>query len=94
MVRMTFLGLVGIAVMASVVPRLGGAVMLGEHKEELVGAYEKAGLNVSECRARGRSLVDRGGGMPECLQGTFRDAARKLDTPDVSDVPVGEPDLE
>ena len=53
-------------------------------------------------KERGRSIVDPSGGMPECLEGSFKDIARKIegagasdDGADTSDhEAIGEPELE
>lgn len=80
----------------------GGAIVMGSNKDQIVDAYEKAGVDVSACNERGRSIVDPSGGMPECLEGSFKDIASKLEDAGADSVPsdedaadaVGEPELE
>lgn len=92
--RSLVLGLVVMGGAIMCIPGFGGAVIMGVNKERFVDTYDRAGLDVSDCRNHPRSLVDPNGGMPDCLQGTFRDAARKLNSGSVDPPAVGEPDLE
>lgn len=80
----------------------GGAIVMGSSKDQIVDAYEQAGVDVSACKERGRSIVDPSGGMPECLEGSFKDIARKIEDAGASDdgaetsddEAIGEPELE
>jgi len=80
----------------------GGAIVMGSNKDQIVDAYEQAGVDVSACKEVGRSIVDPSGGMPECLEGSFKDIARKIDGAGASDdgadtsdhEAIGEPELE
>ena len=56
--------------------------MLGLVKDDLVGAYEKAGVDVGDCKNAPRTVIDPSGGMPNCLQGAFKDLRRQLDETD------------
>lgn len=75
---------------------------MGSSKDQIVDAYEQAGVDVSACKERGRSVVDPSGGMPECLEGSFKDIARKIEDAGASDdgaettddEAIGEPELE
>lgn len=60
----------------------GPSFTLGLVKDDLVNAYEKAGVDVSDCKKSQRTLIDPGGGMPECLEGSFRDIQRQLEGAD------------
>jgi hypothetical protein len=103
MLRRTFFwSLAIISGAISFVSDFGGAIVMGSSKDQIVDAYEQAGVDVSACRERGRSIVDPSGGMPECLEGSFKDIARKIDGAGGSDdgadpsdhEAIGEPELE
>jgi len=55
-----------------------GAVVLVKHKDGLMTAYEKNGIDTRECRRRTLSVREPTAGMPDCLESSFRDIARKL----------------
>lgn len=54
-----------------------GFVLL-QHKDEILSAYEKNGIDTSDCRKRKVSVREPTGGMPDCLESSMRDIARKL----------------
>lgn len=56
----------------------GPSFTLGLVKDDLVGAYEKAGVDMSQCKARWRTPVDPGGGVQQCTEEAFRDIEKKL----------------
>jgi hypothetical protein len=58
-----------------------GSVHLIKHKDGILSAYEKNGIDTSECRRRKLSLQEPRAGMPDCLESSFRDIARKLNEP-------------
>ncbi len=72
---------------------VGPSVMLGLVKDDLVGVYEQAGGDVSDCKNTPRTLINPSGGMPNCLQSTFKDIRRQIDEMDdmEDESPVGEP---
>jgi hypothetical protein len=100
--RTIFWSLTIISGAISFVSDFGGAIVMGSSKDQIVDAYEQAGVDVSACKERGRSIVDPSGGMPECLEGSFKDIASKLEDAGGDSGPseagaadaVGEPELE
>ena len=101
--RIIFMSLSIISGAIAFVSDFGGAIVMGSNKDQIVDAYEQAGVDVSACKERGRSIVDPSGGMPECLEGSFKDIARKIDdvagaSDDGADTAdheeIGEPELE
>ena len=95
--RTVFWSLAVISGAISFVSDFGGAIVMGSRKDQIVDAYEQAGVDVSACKESGRSIVDASGGMPDCLEGSFKDIASKLEHAGAeSEAPdaVGEPDLE
>ena len=56
----------------------GPSFTLGLVKDDLVGAYEKAGIDMSKCKARSRTPIDPGGGVQQCAEDAFRDIEKKL----------------
>lgn len=78
----------------------GPSVVLGFYKDTFVEAYERAGLDMSECKSARRSLLNPSGGMPQCLQAPMTDLMRRINE-DVDsaasqsfDVPNEEPPLD
>lgn len=77
----------------------GSSVMLGFYKDQFVDTYERAGLDMSECKNSRRSLLNPGGGMPNCLKAPMTDLMRRMDEgPSASDasfdMPAEEPSLD
>ena len=100
--RIIFMSLSIISGAIAFVSDFGGAIVMGSSKDQIVDAYEQAGVDVSACKERGRSVVYPSGGMPECLEGSFKDIASKLEDAGADSGPsdedaadaVGEPELE
>ena len=57
---------------------MGPALMFGAVKHDLSDAYEQAGMDMTECKKHPRTLLDPGGGMPDCLQDSFRDLSQRI----------------
>lgn len=77
----------------------GPSVVLGFYKDTFVDTYERAGLDMSECKGQRRSMLNPGGGMPRCLERPMTDLMRRINeggtVSDRSfDVPAEEPPLE
>jgi hypothetical protein len=83
LLRSLFLGAAALGLGLFVMSLAAPGFFVGLVKDDFVGAYENAGLDVSDCKKRRRTLFDPSGGMPDCLQGTFRDLANKMN--DASD---------
>jgi hypothetical protein len=101
--RTIFMALAILSGAITFVDDLGGAIVMGANKQPLVDAYEQAGVDVSDCNSRPAGVTDSSGGMPDCLEGTFKDIARKIEGAGVDDASlggegegeaVGEPEIE
>lgn len=97
--RTIFWSLTIISCAISFVSDFGGAIVMGSSKDQIVDAYGQAGVDVSACKERGRSIADPSGGMPDCLEGSFKDIASKLEQAAPSEESghsdsVGEPEIE
>lgn len=101
--RTIFMALAIMSGAITFVDDFGGAIVMGANKQPLVDAYEQAGVDVSDCKNRPVGVTDPSGGMPECLEGTFQDIARKIEGAGGDDASfggevdaeaVGEPEIE
>lgn len=54
------------------------AVAMMPAKEDILGAYEKNGIDTKACRDRKPTWKDSNAGYPACLEPSMRDIARKL----------------
>jgi hypothetical protein len=58
----------------------GPSLYVGYEIDNVTTAYEKAGVDVSECKNRRRTIM-RPGGETGCLESSFRDIAGKMERP-------------
>src|SRR5262245_51879942 len=57
----------------------GPSLFLGFFKDDLVKAYEAGGLDMTDCKARPRTLMDPGGGTADCAQDVYRQMRRQIE---------------
>jgi hypothetical protein len=78
----------------------GPSVFLGFYKDQFVETYERAGVDMSDCKNARRSLLNPSGGMPNCLRQPMTDLMRRIDESANGsaersfDIPNEEPPLE
>lgn len=56
----------------------GPSIVLGSIKDDYVAGAEAAGIDMSECKARQKTLLDPSGGMSTCVQDVYRDVQRQI----------------
>jgi hypothetical protein len=64
----------------------GPSIMLGSMKDDYVAAAEAGGIDMSECKARKKTLLDPSGGMAMCAQDVYREVQRQVDEIENTDV--------
>jgi hypothetical protein len=50
----------------------GPSIVLGSIKDDYVTGAERAGIDMSRCKARQKTLLDPSGGMQTCVQDVYR----------------------
>jgi len=55
------------------------SIMLGSIKDDYVAAAEAGGIDMSECKARSKTILDPSGGMALCAQDVYREVQRQVD---------------
>jgi hypothetical protein len=56
----------------------GPSIVLGSIKDDYVAGAEAAGIDMSECKARQKTLIDPSGGMAMCAQDVYREVQRQV----------------
>jgi hypothetical protein len=64
----------------------GPSIMLGAMKDDYVAAAEAGGIDMSECKARSKTILDPSGGMAMCAQDVYREVQRQVDEIENTDV--------
>lgn len=57
----------------------GPSIVLGSIKEDYVAGAEAGGIDMSECKARQKTILDPSGGMAMCAQDVYRGIQSQLD---------------
>jgi hypothetical protein len=57
----------------------GPSIVLGSIKDEYLAGAEAAGIDMSECKARSKTILDPSGGMAMCAQDVYRGVQRQVD---------------
>lgn len=57
----------------------GPSMMLGSIKDDYVATAEESGLDMSECKARHKTLLDPSGGMSQCVNDVYRGMQKQID---------------
>jgi hypothetical protein len=56
----------------------GPSIVLGSIKDDYVAGAESAGIDMSECKARQKTILDPSGGMAMCAQDVYREVQRQV----------------
>jgi hypothetical protein len=56
----------------------GPSIVLGSIKDEYVAGAEASGIDMSECKARQKTILDPSGGMAMCAQDVYREVQRQV----------------